>query len=223
MLRLFRKFVFKLFYSIYVWSLSSDSHSPLPYRMYEYPYILNHLLNDVPLGGKVLVVGCSTDILSTLIPSFGYETCGLDIKHASIQYDNFTFIQEDIRQTRFPSNSFDAIVAVSTIEHVGMHDEDPAGDKKAILEIKRILKVNGNFYFSVPIASMNRTLFLERIYDPSSLTLLVLSSGLSIIEEQYLKGDEHGYLTECKKNELPSPDTSIGVALLFTKKPKPGE
>lgn len=52
------------------------------------------------------------------------------------------------RNIGFPNNFFDAVIAVSTIKHVGIFD----GDKKAVAEIKRILKPNGIFVVTLPSA-----------------------------------------------------------------------
>jgi SAM-dependent methyltransferase len=55
----------------------------------------------------------------------------------------------------FEANSFDAVVSLSTIEHIGLghYDHDPVdkdGDSKAVANIWRWLKPGGVFYFDVP-------------------------------------------------------------------------
>ena len=63
----------------------------------------------------------------------------------------------------FPPESFDAVVSLSAIEHVGLghygDPVDPDGDSKAVANIWRWLKPGGWFYFDVP-------------YDPTKYYLL---------------------------------------------------
>jgi hypothetical protein len=57
------------------------------------------------------------------------------VKHVAIKYPNFYFVKRNIRKTDLPNGYFDAVVAVSTIEHIGVLENDQEGDKKAINEI----------------------------------------------------------------------------------------
>lgn len=64
-------------------------------------------------------------------------------------------MRQDIRQTDlFTPESFDAIVSLSAIEHIGLghygDPKDPDGDTKAMANVFRWLKPGGWVYFDVP-------------------------------------------------------------------------
>ncbi len=77
----------------------------------------------------------------------------------------------------FQNDFFDIVTAVSTIEHIGLgrygDPIDPDGDKKAIREIYRILKVGGKAIVTVPFGKrtilVHGGIALARVYDFSSL------------------------------------------------------
>jgi SAM-dependent methyltransferase len=82
--------------------------------------------------------------------------------------------------TVLPDNFFDAIIMVSTIEHIGLSAykqltlEDD-GDFKAISELYRILKPNGVLLMSTPYIGKNpfRVDSFERNYNRDRLNRLV--------------------------------------------------
>jgi ubiquinone/menaquinone biosynthesis C-methylase UbiE len=57
--------------------------------------------------------------------------------------DRFTFHSEDARHTSFPDAMFDAVFAVSTLEHIALFDGDDTGDLQASREMRRVLKPGG--------------------------------------------------------------------------------
>jgi hypothetical protein len=66
-----------------------------------------------------------------------------------------TVIRGDVLVHDFPPESFDAVVAISTIEHIGLghYDRDPRdedGDTRALARAWTWLKSGGLLYFDVP-------------------------------------------------------------------------
>jgi SAM-dependent methyltransferase len=86
----------------------------------------------------ILEVGCTESRLAMELASLGYEVCGIDIRKYPFKHPNFNFILGDICNAPFQSDSFDAVVSVSTIEHIGLglygDPVLPEGDKKALKE-----------------------------------------------------------------------------------------
>lgn len=184
-----RRLVFKVIYTIYLWSLDPTELSYQGSRYVEYPFVIENL--SLPENSKVLLVGCADDPLSTILPTLGYKVYGLDLKPVYIKYPNFKFVRGDIRKTRFPSNHFDAVVAVSAIEHVGVIDSDYEGDKKALKEIMRILKPNGIILVTIPVVAKPLMTEYSRFYD---ITLLnALFSGFNVLKKSIFMRDEQGY------------------------------
>jgi len=147
-------------------------------RIVEYPFALQTALL-LPKGSRVAVFGCHSDLLTTLLPVVGFETHGIDVKDFNLSYENFTFHRGDIRKTTLADDFFDGVIAVSTLEHVGLFDDDLHGDEKAVREMRRVLKPGGLFAITVPFAARADLIpMFERIYDQGSLTRLL--EGLDV-------------------------------------------
>ena len=142
-------------------------------RIVEYPFAVESAL-QLPKGATVAVFGCHADLLTTLLPTLGFDTHGVDVKDFRLPREGFTFHKADARNTSFPDDHFDAVFAVSTIEHIGLFDNDDAGDQKAMREMRRVLKPGGMLVLTVPFAARATVVPLhERIYDRSSLMKLL--------------------------------------------------
>lgn len=89
------------------------------------------------------------------------------------------YVKADIRQTGLSDNFFDAIIVVSTIEHVGMPaygqeviEED--GDLKAMNELRRIVKPGGYIILTTPFRGKELIIELgERQYSAKRLKQLM--------------------------------------------------
>jgi SAM-dependent methyltransferase len=88
----------------------------------------------------------------------------------------------------FPEGFFDAVYAVSTLEHMGLagrygiQKNDLRADYKAMLEIKRILKPTGTLLVTVPYGHPKLVKSMERIYDKTAVIELIHGWTLSTIQ-----------------------------------------
>jgi SAM-dependent methyltransferase len=166
-------------------------------RIVEYPLIFKYL--DLPRGSKILDVGCCYSLLSIQLASLGYKVWGLDVEYYPYAHPNFKFVKGDVRKTIFPDGYFDCVIAVSTIEHVGIpfsfsrlkiteeaYDEN--GDIKAMNEIRRILKAGGVILLTLPFGSKFQLTRSERIYNMQRLRHLLSGFKVEAIE-YYVKID----------------------------------
>ena len=176
-------------------------------RVVEYPFVLLNM----PRGrSKVLDVGCWGSQIPIELASLGHKVYGIDVVNYPLRHPNFTFLQGDICHTPFAPDFFDVVIAVSTIEHIGLgRYGDPAhsgGDKKAIREIGRILKPGGRLIITVPFGKKAVFCFrgapLHRVYDLPSLEELL--SQLKITRIQCSVKQEGNWL-------LSSSDEAQGV------------
>lgn len=122
-------------------------------------------------GAAVLEIGSAEfdwlTAMGTLRPDL--RLTGIDWRAA----DNPLAIRGDVLTQEFPAASFDAVVSISTLEHIGLaaYDGDPVdadGDTKAIQLAWSWLKPGGWLYFDVPYRptgpySVNSNF---RAYDP---------------------------------------------------------
>ena len=157
-------------------------------RVIEIPFVIKEL-SGIPVSSKVLDIGCMESELPLLVAGLGYQVTGCDFREYPYKVPNFRFVKGDILSLPFGDNTFDSVVCVSTIEHVGIgFYGDPKGDTKpdikASREINRVLKTNGLFILTVPFgkAQINEQ---QRIYDKQSIDRLL--DGYKIKHIRYCK------------------------------------
>ncbi len=147
----FRRF---LYYS----GLQSSIQKELIYneRIAEYPYVFKQLGAFGDKIKTVMDIGSNDSILPLQLATVGYEVTALDqINTENIYHPNMKFICQDLFDNSFEDNTFDAIVSVSVIEHMGfgfygdkvMED----ADKKAFEEVYRMLKPGGVAVITIPL------------------------------------------------------------------------
>ncbi len=101
----------------------------LPFRFFDQRgYIVNERIIEMPfifseLGArpgklKILDVGCTNSWLSISLASLGHEVYGVDMRSYSFSHPNLVFFQGDVLNLK--ETGFDAVVALSTLEHVGL-------------------------------------------------------------------------------------------------------
>jgi len=112
---------------------------------------------------------CFCSLLSAFIPVEFYDYRPADLKLTSLSSSSV-----DIVSLPFSSNSIDSLSCMHTVEHIGLGRYgdllDPEGDLKAIAELKRVLAVDGNLLFVVPIGGTAKIMFnAHRIYTYSQI------------------------------------------------------
>lgn len=162
-------------------------------RAIEYPWIQKYISRIT--GGTVLDVGAREGLPSTdLLLENDNLVYTLDINASPLDQKNQRLIIEkgDIRSTRFEDEFFDAVIAVSTLEHVGLPgrygitEADEKGDMRAMQEIHRILKPDGQVFVTLPYGK-GKSLPLNRLYDAERI--IRLFSGFDLQISQYFKYD----------------------------------
>lgn len=130
-------------------------------RVVEIPWVLSRLRGEA----SVLDIGTSfapriyvSHLLGLHIP----HVRGLDI--APAPDTGMPLVAGDIRAAPFKDDSFDLVLCISTLEHIGL-DRDPfsgglgrgeEGDATALREIRRILRPKGRLLVSVPFGRPER-------------------------------------------------------------------
>ncbi|MBI3636868.1 MAG: DUF268 domain-containing protein [Candidatus Rokubacteria bacterium] len=127
-------------------------------------------------GPRVLDVGSTESLLALELASLGYDVTALDVRGYPLRHARITSVSEDIRTTSFPDGRFDTVVALSTVEHVGLgfygEPVDRDGDRRAVLEIRRVTARGGRFLLTVPFGRAV-TMPGHRVYDRDRLTRLI--------------------------------------------------
>lgn len=168
-------------------------------RAIEYPWILKQLKILKP-GSIVLDVGCVESLLSCELIARKYEVVGIDMREYPFKNERMLFIKRNILSTSLPNNIFDAIILVSTIEHIALEVYtqlllDDEGDMKAMKELYRILKPGGIIMITTPYIGNEpyRLSKFERNYNQERLKKLV--NDFHVTKEEYF------YPKHIKQNE----------------------
>lgn len=101
---------------------------------------------------KCLDIACGEGYGSMLLAQSAQSVVGGDVDSETVKWakeryvkNNLEFITADISQLDLKSSDFDIVVSFETIEHISA-----AAQKKAIKELKRVLKKDGLLFISTP-------------------------------------------------------------------------
>ena len=151
-------------------------------RVIEYPFVFEVLGG---IRGRVLDIGCCHSRLPIALASRGLTVVGIDFNAYPFRHPNLRAVRGDIMRTPFKASTFDAVVAVSVIEHIGLgHYADPAaqlGDCAAVAEIARVLRPGGRAVITVPFGRPI-TDDWKRVYDRARLSELLAPLRLQRLE-----------------------------------------
>ncbi len=167
----FRKTEFRTFSDTLFYNKKIAKQPWINERSIEYAWIYQQILKID--HKKVLDVGANQELPSTqMLLENDNEVHLIDINadQENENNSNIIFFKGDIRNSPYNDAFFDAVIAVSTLEHIGISgrygiaDSDETGDFEALQEIYRILKPGGKFVFTVPYG-LGQSLPLNRLYN----------------------------------------------------------
>jgi SAM-dependent methyltransferase len=102
-------------------------------------------------------------IVSAFVPVKFY-----DYRPANIQLPNYESDSADLTKLSFADNLISSLSCMHTIEHIGLgrygDPLDADGDRKAIEELKRVLKPGGDLLFVTPVGKPTIAFNAHRIY-----------------------------------------------------------
>ena len=170
-------------------------------RIIEYALVFQHL-GPPNQTRRILDVGCDGSLFPIQLASLGHRVHGLDVNDCPHKHPNFVFVKGDAMRMPFGASSFDLITAISTIEHVGFgaytDPKSPEGDRKVVLELKRILAVGGEALITVPYPRAERA-YMPITYDYGNGRLEEVFGGLKIRKEEYYVVEKNWVLPCSKK------------------------
>ena len=129
-------------------------------RVVEYPWLLG-----VGPGGRVLDAGSTLNhahILDRFLPMLDSLTIvTLSPEEVSFPERGVTYVYADLRELPFEDDSFDEVISLSTLEHIGMDNSFYAPDAgraadpgreldRAIAELRRVVAAGGRILVTVP-------------------------------------------------------------------------
>jgi ubiquinone/menaquinone biosynthesis C-methylase UbiE len=169
-----------------------DVHGPLAgvtsERLVEYDFVSRHLVSS-RRSATILDVGSAGSALVQVMREFGsrWRVLGIDLAQGSDAV-------MDTRSTGFRDRSFDQVISISTIEHIGVGEKND--DVKAMQEIFRILKEGGSAIITVPYGSETKP--EHRVYDRRTLAKL---AGLFTVAKKEFYRYDVGKWKKCSQSD----------------------
>jgi SAM-dependent methyltransferase len=163
-------------------------------RLVEVPWVLSRLRS-----GRVLEVGyafAEPAYLAGLVEAAPGDLVGVDLAQAEVP--GFETAVADARDLPFSDASFDQILLVSTLEHIGADNElygsqgarDETGRAEALRELRRILRPDGRLLVTVPLGEPGDHGWFRQD-DIPGWTRLFTDAGYFVEEQEaYELGDE---------------------------------
>lgn len=145
-------------------------------RIVEAPFAFRALAGLAD-DARVLDVGASESTIALSLASLGYAVTAVDPRPYPIPHPNLTSVAAAIAEWDPPQARFDAVLCVSTVEHIGLgYYGDPAadgrGDLEALAAIRRLIADDGRLILTVPYGTAGVDGF-QRTYDAVGLAELL--------------------------------------------------
>lgn len=175
-------------------------------RIVEVPFAMRALARVEP-GSRILDFGSSENSIALSLAALGYRVTALDLRKYPFRHPNLEAVASPLEEWEAPEASFDAVLCISTLEHVGLgwygeQRGDVDADERALRRLGRLMKPGGVLVLTIPYGAseVNET---QRRYDKSGLATLL--DGWEVLERTVVE----------KQNELTwSPvDDSTGNAV----------
>lgn len=138
-----------------------------------------------PQGAAVLEIGCAEDDWQTPMLALRPDLKITGIDWRACRRPGLTY-RGDVLTMDFPEASFDAIVGISSIEHIGLghYDNDPAavdGDVTCLQRAARWLKPGGWIYLDVPFGPAYMVHGTShRVYTEAAFRERLVPAGLTV-------------------------------------------
>jgi SAM-dependent methyltransferase len=136
-------------------------------RDVEYDFVWRNVVGEKL---KILDIGGCDSLLPVVFAKQGHDVTVYDFRRYTERHANLVAIQGDFLYNDLPGHSFDYVILVSTIEHIGFGSygapryED--GDIEVIKEVKRVLAEDGKVILTFPFAEREKEIRgFERWYD----------------------------------------------------------
>lgn len=131
--------------------------------------------HHVDVGSRVDFVGFLTAITNVTF---------IDIRSLEAKLDRLECKKGDILSMPYENNSLKSLSCLHVAEHIGLarygDPLDPFGTKKAAKELSRVLAVDGNLYFSLPMGKPRLCFNAHRIH--STKQIIHYFQDLNLVE-----------------------------------------
>lgn len=118
----------------------------------------------------------------------------VDVRPLTAHIKGLSFLQGDITNLQFDSESVESISSLHAIEHIGLgrygDQVDHSGWHKALRELARVLRPGGRLYLGTPIGRERVCFNAHRVFDPKTICAAVPELAL----QDFAYVDDYGEL-----------------------------
>jgi len=143
-------------------------------RIVEFPYAVR-ALGALPPGARVLDVGSAESTLAFSLACLGYDVTAVDPRGYPFEHPRLRVLASGVEDIDDKSG-FDAVVCLSTVEHIGVeaYGQEAAGraDLDAMRRLRAVSKPGGLLVLTTPFGRSEMT-ETERRYDRAGLDELL--------------------------------------------------
>jgi hypothetical protein len=155
-------------------------------RIVEVPYALG-VLAELAAPSRVLDFGACFSTFALSAASLGHHVTALDLHPYPLRHPNLTVVTAAGEDWEGPEQPFDAIVALSTVEHLGLgaYGDSPSGpglDAVLMSRFRTWLGEGGKLVFTAPYGPWEVGSF-QRVYDDAHLDALF--TGWKIADQRF--------------------------------------
>lgn len=159
-------------------------------RIVEIPHVYRALARVEP-GGKIADVGAAESLVALSLAMLGYEVTAVDLRPYPFEHPRLRSVTGPVEEWDEKDETFDAIVCLSTIEHVGLgaYGEDVKDGRADIAAMKRmreLVKPGGLLVLTTRFGNAGED-DLQRTYDRAGLDELL--EGWQVDELTILRRD----------------------------------
>jgi len=158
---------------------------PVNYIDYECEFAASCIKDFNPIS--ILDIGSYRHFILGLLAN--YDVTTIDIRKRESMLINETILTTDSKELEIPSDTFDAIVSLCSLEHFGLgrygDDFDIDADIKTFDEMRRVLKPGGKLIFSTTITRSAPSIAFNRhrIYNKKMIDNFV--KDMEMISEKF--------------------------------------
>ena len=174
-------------------------------RVVEYPWVYARLSSH---PGAVLDAGSALNHLFLLerppVSSAELTICTLSPEKRCYARKGISYVYDDLRHSRFAPQSFDTIISISTIEHIGLDnamlytddaskaESDQSGYRAAVREFRRLIRPNRDCFITVPYGrAANHRWF--QVFDARMIENILADFNPSASEIEYFGYSPDGW------------------------------
>jgi hypothetical protein len=132
-------------------------------------------LSGVEPGAKILDVGATESTVALSLASLGYEVTAIDPRPYPFEHPRLRSVVGKVEEWD-PDETFDAVLCISTLEHIGSGEcgqaETPNADAAALGRLHAVTAPKGLLVVTTPCGH-SQDVGNGRVYDPASLKALL--------------------------------------------------